>query len=387
MIKRTVNFNIDANQISNTMLSYQGEHLATELRIHLPEKLLSSDCTYKLSFVLPNGESEYAILDYSNEYLKFLVPQALTLLSGEIHVQLTISSENVITKSYTQSYTIPPSLNDPIKEVDDKFVGLLESKIAEVDKIIAEGIETAQGKSAFEIAVENGFEGTVEEWIESLKGADGRGITSTEINASGELVLTYSDDSTANVGIVKGKDGTDYVLTESDKQEIAKLVEVSSGSSDKWELINTVEVNEEVNVVSITKDQSGNPFKLKKIRILGKIMPCVDQKTTNALALGLNSNISNIWQSNACMFGESPIATDTCENFILIGEIVRGYFSILECRHSYTRTNVTTLLSKSTARLSYPEQYQIGDAIIIGSYLKCIGIGSTFKIWGVKDNE
>lgn len=40
-------------------------------------------------------------------------------------------------------------------------------------------------------------------------GTDGKSITSTEINVSGELVLTYSDSSTANVGAVKGKDGQD----------------------------------------------------------------------------------------------------------------------------------------------------------------------------------
>lgn len=34
-----------------------------------------------------------------------------------------------------------------------------------------------QGKSAYEIAVENGFEGTEEEWLESLKGKDGKDFT------------------------------------------------------------------------------------------------------------------------------------------------------------------------------------------------------------------
>ena len=39
--------------------------------------------------------------------------------------------------------------------------GFLEKKISE------EGLE---GKSAYDIAVDNGFEGTEEEWLESLKG-------------------------------------------------------------------------------------------------------------------------------------------------------------------------------------------------------------------------
>lgn len=247
MIRRIVNFNIDANQISNTMLSYQGEHLATELRIHLSDKLLSSDCIYKLLFYLPNGEAKYAVLEYTKRYLKFLIPQSLTMLSGSIKVQLIITdNDNTIIKSRTQRYTIVPSDNVTTKEVDDKYIGLLDSKIQECNKALENAI--AQAKNAYQIAVENGFVGTESEWLESLKGekgtdgingkdgkngvdgqdgkdgtngTDGRGVTHTEINASGELVLTYSDGSTANVGVVVGND---YVLTDTDKTDIANIV-------------------------------------------------------------------------------------------------------------------------------------------------------------------
>ena len=50
-------------------------------------------------------------------------------------------------------------------------------------------LDTLQGKSAYEVAVLNGFEGTEEEWLHSLK-------------------------------------GDDYVLTETDKQEIADMVDI-----------------------------------------------------------------------------------------------------------------------------------------------------------------
>lgn len=250
MIRRIVNFNIDANQLSRQMLSYQGEHLATELRIHLSDKLLSSDCTYKLLFYLPNGEAKYAILEYTKSYLKFLIPQSLTMLSGSIKVQLIITdNDNTIIKSRTQKYTIVPSDNVTTKEVDDKYIGLLDGKIQECNKALETAI--AQAKNAYQIAVENGFIGTESEWLESLKGekgadgingkdgkdgingtdgkngidgqdgADGRGITSSEINANGELILTYSDGSTTNVGVVVG---TDYVLTDTDKTDIANIV-------------------------------------------------------------------------------------------------------------------------------------------------------------------
>lgn len=45
--------------------------------------------------------------------------------------------------------------------------GEMDADFGEVQRI---GIP---GKSAYEIAVENGFEGTEEEWLESLRGKDG----------------------------------------------------------------------------------------------------------------------------------------------------------------------------------------------------------------------
>jgi hypothetical protein len=53
--------------------------------------------------------------------------------------------------------------------------------------------EAIQGKSAYEIALLNGFEGTEEEWLASLKGD-------------------------------KGDKGDSYILTEADKTEIADMV-------------------------------------------------------------------------------------------------------------------------------------------------------------------
>ena len=54
-------------------------------------------------------------------------------------------------------------------------------------------IKGEEGKSAYQIAVENGFEGTEIEWLASLKGET-------------------------------GEPGNNYILTESDKAEIANIV-------------------------------------------------------------------------------------------------------------------------------------------------------------------
>ena len=64
-------------------------------------------------------------------------------------------------------------------------------------------------------ARELGFEGTLDELIDSLKGADGKdgkdgvGIKSIAVNADGELVITLTGDVVLNLGNIKGADGKD----------------------------------------------------------------------------------------------------------------------------------------------------------------------------------
>lgn len=64
------------------------------------------------------------------------------------------------------------------------------------------------------------------EWVEipALVGPAGKGVSKAVINNDGELEFTYTDNTTVNVGKVIGSNGDDYVLTEADKQEIARMV-------------------------------------------------------------------------------------------------------------------------------------------------------------------
>lgn len=263
-----------------------------------------------------------------------------------------------------------------------------------------DGTDGADGKSAYEIAVENDFEGTEAEWLESLigqNGADGQNgqdgfspIVSVSEIENGHQVSITDVSGLKQFEVLNGADGqngSDYILTEQDKQEIAEFVDVSGEATEKWELINTVVIDEEVYGLKITEDSSGNPFKLKKIRIAWKMKPCAEQTVSNSLAIDFNSDCPNVWGSYACTVGSNPKSTDTCQNLILVGEFISGLFSLLECRVSQNRTNVTQLLNVSSGQLHYPERFQKGDAVVIGSYLKCIGIGSTFSVWGVRDSE
>lgn len=75
------------------------------------------------------------------------------------------------------------------------------------------------GKSAYEIAVDNGFVGTETEWLESLKGAEGtNGATFTPyVSSSGELSWTNDGNkenpATVNIKGTKGDRGDSGVTT------------------------------------------------------------------------------------------------------------------------------------------------------------------------------
>lgn len=70
-------------------------------------------------------------------------------------------------------------------------------------------IEGAEGKSAYEVAVENGYEGTEEEWLESLKGEkgddgkDGAPVAALTISRNGETVAVYdgTEEAVADISV------------------------------------------------------------------------------------------------------------------------------------------------------------------------------------------
>ena len=94
-----------------------------------------------------------------------------------------------------------------------------------------------EGKSAYEVAVQNGFSGTEAEWLASLKGEKGDAFvyadfTSEQLAAlKGEKgdAFTYSDFTAEQLAALKGEKGdkpikgTDY-FTNTDKTEIVDAV-------------------------------------------------------------------------------------------------------------------------------------------------------------------
>lgn len=95
---------------------------------------------------------------------------------------------------------------------DDDFQEVLASSSAVV-KIGAEG------KSAYQVAVENGFEGTLDEWIDSLRGSDGENGIPGEPGEDGRtpyLHVAWADSPMGDGFSTDDPEGKDYMGTYSD---------------------------------------------------------------------------------------------------------------------------------------------------------------------------
>lgn len=103
-------------------------------------------------------------------------------LPAELHVgmvKMSVFGYDAESDTTVRATTVPVTLNiresgfvgdddTPIPPTPDLYTQLLQ-KIAEIQA----GVDGKDGLSAYEIAKENGFAGTVSDWLESLKGADG----------------------------------------------------------------------------------------------------------------------------------------------------------------------------------------------------------------------
>ena len=107
-------------------------------------------------------------------------------------------------------YVLDESSHYKVKSLKSKTINDLEienSVINEYELLNSVSNTPGQdGKSAYEIAVENGFQGNESEWLESLKGESGPAGEQGEPGAKGEP-FTYDDFTSEQLESLKGKDG------------------------------------------------------------------------------------------------------------------------------------------------------------------------------------
>lgn len=211
-------------------------------------------------------------------------PVHVGLFAGDIHTTRParlLAVRSATTDSGEERDPMPNGYAQAIEALDgklDKNQGADNAgKALMVDEegnvVPSEGGAGADGKSAYEIAVENGFEGDETAWLASLKGADGApgangadGITPT-IGSNGNWYLGTADTGEPSRGEqgpagkdgAPGKDGAGVDITGAAVGQIPRITAVDAdgkptaweavdmaGGGDEWEKIATIDVTSDV---------------------------------------------------------------------------------------------------------------------------------------------
>ena len=104
-------------------------------------------------------------------------------LPAELHagaVKMSVFGYDTESDTTVRATTVPVTLNIRVSgfEGDEPPIPPTPDLYTQLIKCIKNAQKGLDGKSAYEIAVEHGFVGTEEEWLESLKGADGNSFNS-----------------------------------------------------------------------------------------------------------------------------------------------------------------------------------------------------------------
>ena len=176
------------------------------------------------------------------------------LLPAELHagaVKLSVFGYDADNTSGLRATTVPVTLHirasgfvgedadSPIPPTPDLYTQLLQ-KIGEVQhgKDGADGKDGKDGLSAYELAVENGFTGTLAEWLASLKGKDGEngvdgkdGVNGSDGKSAYIIAVEhgFSGTETEWLESLKGADGEDASEVDlsgyATKAELQKIME------------------------------------------------------------------------------------------------------------------------------------------------------------------
>lgn len=103
------------------------------------------------------------------------------------------------------------------------------------DGSMQDWLVSLSGKSAYEIAVDNGYTGTEDEWASALAASakqENKDIKTASFSESGELLITLSDNTVLNLGKAVGADGKNGA---DGKDGITPQIRVNS-ETNEWEI-------------------------------------------------------------------------------------------------------------------------------------------------------
>lgn len=139
---------------------------------------------------------------------------------------ITYTSEYATTVNQALNYLYEHNINKAITNIEftESSVGNTPNQPGAIDTYeiiyndntkstfkIYNGLNGKQGndgKSAYDIWIDNGNLGTAQDFLNSLVGQNGISISNAIVNSTGHLIITLDNDTQIDAGYVKGADGT-----------------------------------------------------------------------------------------------------------------------------------------------------------------------------------
>lgn len=235
---------------------YRGDHMNQKITYLIPIMVGDIDmltATVYLSFVRADGTADIALLvreeePYNERYYQYHLPVTTTLsrFPGEICTFLQIFSgpprhpiiaksgecmlrvmdsknmdEYITDRNLRMVYEMQRYMEDKVEKVEATLTERIdktdEAVAAKADNIVFDPEDsTIQLVSTIEVKDEEGNPTGEYEKIPLgdhifVRADTARGILNMEINELGELIVTFEDETTQNLGVVTGADGAVYV--------------------------------------------------------------------------------------------------------------------------------------------------------------------------------
>ena len=240
------------------------------------------------------------------------------------------------------------------------------------------GVDGENGKSAFEIAVENGFTGTEQEWLESLKGkdADNTKIEELEKLIESELTskevtgesITVNDSANYNAELTIENGQTSQESNENSpsidypsKIQTTKgecIVKIYNDSEEQSYLIKLPELKKIGNVKDYFEadvEKIDNKLKIKELRLIKNTYIEILDNIDNFKLVGTNvSNLSR-YSYNLSM-NVKDTATNASSGFCNISQLV-GIGQTYACKKGFTiASNVMYLYNEGESLQEFKEK-------------------------------
>lgn len=186
---------------NGVFLGFDGENRARKLEIFLDD--IGDFETYNLKF----SDNNNFELVKEDGFLSLVLKSGM-LKTGNVEVQIVATKGDIIKKSNIAKWTVLNSI-----ATDDEQ----EQEVGQPGK---------DGKSAYELALEAGFEGTLEDWLVSLKGEKGeQGLQGLqgEPGVDGQDGQNGSDGFSPSAKVEAVEDGVVVTITDKEGTTTAKV--------------------------------------------------------------------------------------------------------------------------------------------------------------------